>query len=476
MARTVDDFKAPQQTWGDHVRSYEQEKRHAVDSGLVSGPPLRLQPGIFQAQERIFDPLLGRYRDNSTEATQRQLEERERVAHLNRAKDIQILREQPYDIVNQASKLDKLAPGKDPTRLGGHGTLGTKERTKDGRGHFPQTAVDYNILSNMPFQEHHWARHEDRPRLKEKSPRVRKVPAFLCKDFDIVTNRYLDNHSEKLRQEKHVTLLEATEKHMAKNAFDPVVGKFVDPHKEDRLKSIDHTREVEIHMRGNDKIPPSYKGRETAAYGIVSHETYDSDMLRLFDTLAAERTDRYRNRYIVDHNFHARDIKGDHIREARQLNRVAPERYEEQRRRGYDIIDGKGYGPGAKEKHLHDPYPKKRPTIWEKAQSGAVAPGLATGGLAYTTLPTQEMEQVRTIRPPSESSKGGRSRQAEGHQSAPRLRGTPAASVRSTTSSQRSMRRSESASLPRNPAPYAPPAPAIPGSPGASVYSRPTNR
>ena len=43
------------------------------------------------------------------------------------------------------------------------------------------------------------------------------------------------------------------------------------------------------------------------------------------------------------------DLKGDHIRELRQLNRVAPERYEEQRRRGYDIIDGRGYGPGAKE-------------------------------------------------------------------------------------------------------------------------------
>ena len=30
------------------------------------------------------------------------------------------------------------------------------------RGHFPQTAVDYNILSNMPFQEHHWAKPEPR--------------------------------------------------------------------------------------------------------------------------------------------------------------------------------------------------------------------------------------------------------------------------------------------------------------------------
>jgi hypothetical protein len=91
-----------------------------------------------------------------------------------------------------------LAPGKDPMRLGGHGTLGEKERTKEGKGNFPDTAVDYNILSNLPFKDQHWATKERRPRMKEKSPRIRKRPAFLCKDFDIVTNRYLDNHSEKL--------------------------------------------------------------------------------------------------------------------------------------------------------------------------------------------------------------------------------------------------------------------------------------
>jgi len=451
MARSVDDFKAPQATWGDHVRSYEQEKRHAVDSGLVSGQALRLKPGMFQAQERTFDPLLGRYRDNSMEAQQRHHEERERVAHLNRAKDIQILREQPFNIVSQESKLEKLAPGKDPARLGGHaGILGQKERTKEGRGGFPGTAVDYDILSNMPFQEHHWAREDRRPHLKEKSPRVRKVPAFLCKDFDIVTNKYLDNHSEKLRQEKRVNLMEATEKHMKVNAFDPVAGTFADPLHEQRMRSIDAAREVEINMRGDAKYPPAYKGRETAAYGIVSHETYDSEMLRLFDTMAAERNARHRNRYIVDHNFHAQDIKGDHIREARLLNRVAPERYEEQRRRGYDIIDGKGYGPGAKEKPLHEPFPKKRQTPWEKAQSGA------------DTASTGRLDEVRTIRP---------SKVMENSSSAPQLRATPAPSVRSQASSSKS-RRSE-VQRPRHCATPAPPAPAVPGSPGASAYSRP---
>ena len=55
----------------------------------------------FLPQERTFDPVLGRYRDGQVESTQRHAEERERVAHLNRAKDIQILREQPFNILSQ---------------------------------------------------------------------------------------------------------------------------------------------------------------------------------------------------------------------------------------------------------------------------------------------------------------------------------------------------------------------------------------
>lgn len=460
------------ETWGDQIRAYEREKRYVVDAGFVSGQPLRLQPGMFQAQERTFDPVLGRYRDGQVESQQRHAEERERVAHLNRAKDIQILREQPFNILSQESKLDKLAPGKDPMRLGGHGTLGEKERTKEGKGNFPDTAVNYNILSNLPFKDQHWATKERRPRMKEKSPRIRKRPAFLCKDFDIVTNRYLDNHSEKLRQEKRVNLLEATEKHMKTNAFDPLVGKFVDPLVEERVKSIDDAREVEINMRGDAKFPPSYKGRETAAYGIVSHETYDRDMLRLYDTLEKERTGRFKNRYIVDHNFHAQDIKGDHINELRQLNRVAPERYEEQRRRGYDIIDGRGYGPGAKEKILHEAFPKPRLTPWEKATVGALggnegfmeSPSLASPSRSVGSL--KSTHEVKTLRPS----------QIVTSSSAPQL---DAASVRSRASrgsSQRSQgcRSQRSApAMPAMPPTPAPAAPVVPGAASGSAYSRP---
>jgi len=473
----MDDLRAPAATWGSDIKNYEHGKRHAVDAGLVTGQQLQLRSGAFQQQERVFDPVLQRYRDNNVEAAQRHHEERERVAHLNRAQDIQILREQPFHIVNHASKLEKLAPGKDPMRLGGHGTLGEKERTKHGKGNFPDTAVDYNILSNLPFREQHWAREDERPRLREKSPRDRKVPAFLVKDFNIVNNRYNDNHSEKLRQEKRVHLLEGTEKHLQRNFFDPVVGRFVDPATEEKVKTVDHAREVEITMRAVDKIPPSYKGRQTAAYGITSHEKFDPDLLRLYDNMENERKDRYKNRYIVEHNLHAQDIKGDHINEVRIMNRVAPERYEEQKKRGYDIIDGKVWGPGAKEKHFHEGFPKQRQTPWEKVEQNR-AHRESTGQLGLATSSTANPDQVSTLKLPADAIPQGRQK-LESSRSAQQLGRSSAPSVRSDYSKQ-SMRRSESSSAmaggpPRmGQTPYAPPPPNVPGSPLGSVYSRPS--
>ena len=34
------------------------------------------------------------------------------------------------------------------------------------------------------------------------------------------------------------------------------------------MRGVDDAREVEIHLRGEARYPPSYKGRETQGYGI----------------------------------------------------------------------------------------------------------------------------------------------------------------------------------------------------------------
>lgn len=455
MSRTMEDLRAPQATWSGEVNNYEREKRRVIDQGLVSGPQLRLGMGAVAAQERMFDPLLQRYRNEDTEYRQRVAEEKARITHLNRAQDVNILRSQPFHIINHSSKLEALAPGADPLRLGGHGTLGEKQRTTQGRTNYPGSAVDYNITSNLPLAVHNWAPPDERPTMKERSPKPRLVPTFTVKDFDIVTNRFIKDHEVKAAAEKKLNILEATHKHMKhRTGFDPVLQQFADPTVEETMRTVDSALQVEMNMRGVARLPPSYKGRESEFFNIQTHEVKNKDMIQLYDALEHERKERYRNRYIVEHNFHAQDVKGDHIREARRLNRVAPERYEEQVLRGFDIIDNKQFGSGPKCKQLHEPLTKQRVTVWDKATQGLEPQALNSTMPTATWSPADVTQKMTPSR--SES----------------KLRRPSSSQTTSTASRSKSMANLDKMSMRSSMS--APPAPTIklPGGDVGSVYSR----
>lgn len=368
LGRTMDDLKAPAPTWAHEIQRHEQEKRRVVDEGFVNNRQVRVTGGQVKLQERSFDPLLQRFRDNGTELHQRTLEEKERVGHLNRAMDISILRTQPFDIVTHASKIEALAPGQDPMRQG-HEKARNKEAGRPG-GAMPTTTLDYNILSNIPQEHHHWAGPEARPHIAHKAPKDRVIPHFLVKDFNVVNNRYHDGHEERMARDKHLSILDAASKYQSKNRFDPLTQQFNDPRAEENSRTADHAREVEVSMRKENQIPPSTKGRESNHYDMVTLQIHDPEIIGMYDKHQAERKERYKNKYIVEHNLHKQDIKGDHINESRKLNRIAPERYQENGMRGFDLINGQRYGGLHHEKHLHEASTKNRLSAWDKFEQG----------------------------------------------------------------------------------------------------------
>merc|ERR1719277_2649877 len=293
-------------------------------------------------------------------------------------------------------------------RLGGqpgHGRTGETRRMRQGKTDHPASYTDYNIVSNLPHDIHHWQKPGERPVPYEREPQTRKVPHFTVKDFDIVTNRYTSDHDTKMANEKHLKLLESTHKYNKHNKFDPVTQQFNDPRHEEHTKVALDAREVEMNARLEAQLPPSFKGRLSAHYDVVSHESHNPEMLQMWDTLEDERKDRHRNRYIVEHNYHVQDIKHDHITGSRKLNRIAPERFEHPKRRGYDIIDNRAHGRLATEKKTHEDFTTKRLTPWERAQQGR--------------LPTSSSDLVQTLRVPAEATR----RPLASSSSAPQLRG-----------------------------------------------------
>lgn len=356
-------------TWAHEVKNYENDKRRILDEGFLRPKQINIAAGSMKHQERVFDPLLQRYRDSGVEHKQRLMEETERVNHLNRAMDIQVVREQPFHILRHESKFDNIAPGQDPVRHDGH----DKPRKAISNGAYPDTQQDFNIVSNLPHDTHHWNRPDLRPRHNEREGgKQRMVAAHRVRDFNILSNRYKGapgEHEARVAKEAELNIMEAAHKHMKKNRFDPLAQQYNDPRHEESAKHCDDARDVEVRLRAEAMIPPSHAGRVSQFHDIVSNKVHDADMVKHLDALGEERKDRYRNRYIVEHNFHAQDLKGDHLKHSRKLNRVAPERFM-QEDHGYCIVTNKGHGHGPKEKRMYAACAPPRKTPWEEVMHG----------------------------------------------------------------------------------------------------------
>lgn len=413
----MDDFRVPSTSWGDEVRKYELEKRRCIDEGLVRGTQIRVVAGHNKLQDRAFDPVLQRYRDPSMETQQRLAQDKNLVVQLNKAQDVQLSREQPFHIINHTSKVEAIAPGMDVSRLDG-------KRTAHGKGPLP--VVDYNILSNLPLDVHHWDRPGCAPTVSDRQPKPRTVPAHLVKDFDVITNRYVDNHDERIRCEKELNLREAAHKYAKGNRFDPITQQFNNPELEERARCCDDAREVEANLRYQATIPPAIRNAPSAQYGIVGPEEQDGEKLRAMDQLERRRRDRYKNCHIMEQMVHAQDYHAEQVQQQRWINRAAPERYSTGAiERGHDLVTNQTFGNGPHQKTLHKPLARPRKNPWQKitasrSMSSPSIPlfdgsGVPTGDTLGHSIRTSSTASASMVKPGS----GGRGLSGSG--SAPHL-------------------------------------------------------
>jgi len=457
------------ESWKAEIKAHEHEKRRFVHEGMLKGPTVRMDQGQILKQEREFDPLLQRFRDDGREAKQRALEEKERVSHLNRALDVQIMREQNQHIISMESRtapLEKRVESS-PYDVADANTMS-----------MPTTMTDYNIISNLPSDKHHWAKPEDRPRCVERDPRPRKVQACQLRDFNIVSNRYLDDHEEKAKRDWKLNNLEVTHKYQQRNLFDPVMQKFNEKEVEERHKCCDDARESEVRMRQEAVEPPTNAGRVTAHYDMITHRADDEGTLnlKLLDSLENQRKSRYKARHVDEHRQRMKDILIEDSNTNQRHEFVAHRRWEETFGRGYNIVNNRAYGDGPKFEKLYEPFTIPAQTTWEKVEDPANRSGLTpppSGGPKGSSGGAAPSEGSRSARTPLAKSPANATPRGSAS-GTPRVRASPRTLSEAGSATLGSARgRPPLITMSGKPVSSAPPPPPIPGSPVGSVYSRP---
>lgn len=490
--RREDDASAE---WRAELKEYERVRRKEADPGLFVAPPPRLTTHMILHGAREYDTVLQRFRDDGKEERQQRFEEKERLRHLNLARDIQLRREKHFDIITTEGRMEGLQAADKV-----YHAAGTEH---DQTVSVPTTFVDYNIVSNIPLDEHHWNHPEQRPLPKEKHGRQRLIPHENLKDFNVISNRYLQDHEAKNERDRVLLRLEASEKYRRQRLFDPVSQRYNDPSVEARAQAQLDARIVHDTLHAKMKEPLCARGRESESWNIVTHNVKDPGMLEVIDVAEQGRTSRYKTRYACERDTRVRAEALEDAIDAQRPDNVSHQRFLEVSRRGHDIISNLEFGPGPKRKFLHAPRTSAAQTPWDKAQENRLedqtqppnsSRGSATSSRAAPSAAarshssraaSQPLDGNATLRLPDSgfvgalqegaAAVGSGSRSARGPGSgglrataASTLGGPGGGSLRTPLSARGAA--SLGASLPAR----APPAPQVPGTPGGgSVYSRP---
>lgn len=114
------------------------------------------------------------------------------------------------------------------------------------------TNADYNIISNIDMKQHHFAAPENRPDLNEpERVRGKAVKATGLREYNIVTNRYLEMHDLKEKTNVDIQRAEAALAFWKTHDYDHVTGKFYDVSKE---QSFAAQREEKAKVHGKDQV------------------------------------------------------------------------------------------------------------------------------------------------------------------------------------------------------------------------------
>jgi len=384
--RAVGGSALDEASWATEIQSYERERRHDVHPGLLAGPPATLDGAATARAERAFDPVLQRFRSNDREQEQLAFEAGERVSHLNRAMDVQLLREHPRSIINHSSKLTSLSGQRASATI-----AGGFESALAARASMPPTATDFNIVTGLPLDLHHWAAPSERPRCVERGTGAwkRKVPAALVKDFDIVTNRYKSNHTEKAERDRQLNLLEAATKQRAKNRFNPISQMLREPQEEANLRAWEDAQVTATILQSYGQQPPGLKLRHSELYNMVSLEERDPETLKVLDHAEEARKARFKNRHRVDEATREYGVQFEELNRISKLEQISHERFGAATRRGYDIVTNSKYGEGPGQQRLWLPPHTKPPgSPWELVLSDrserASVPAISSARAAST--------------------------------------------------------------------------------------------
>lgn len=326
---TAECLKDNNYQWGAETAKYQESKKHLGWEGNCRNT--RITHKDVKTAEIFFNPITQKYTDSTIQDKIKSEEKRILPAKISNFYDKSLRYEQTFDIINLKDKLKMFKDHPDyPKERQDFGNKIVKDMSK----------IDYNILSNLKLKEHHYEKPEKRPSKQSTTPKVKPKmkQAWAFKDFDIITNKYVDNHQLKATTEEQAFKLESASKYWKTHEFDSIVGKFYNKTTEEAFQKQQKDKEA---TWGKDKVLklPKKVQEQGLLYNPVNQHVLDQDRLTSYLNKEGSKKKRYEKRREVEAYYFNKSIEEDDKRDLRKKNKKCYDFYREEDNRGFNIVN-----------------------------------------------------------------------------------------------------------------------------------------
>ena len=325
-SNSMDNLLKNDNNWAEEINKYYNDKK-ILKWGYNPKQELVKEKHV-KSQDLVFNPITQKYSDKNFEKELRRQEKSNMINSIAQGYDNELRVIQTFDIINLKDKLNTLKNNSDyPNDIKQyHGAKRKKLNISSGER-------NYNILSNINLNLHHFDKPENRPLIKDEINNKKKIKlgSFVeYKDYDIISNKYNNFDKEKRELDLKLSIAEISNKYLKSRDYDAIKGIYVDSEKEKKFQEELKNKIEKIKNIKRDTIFNPFNNE------IYSKEKYDE-----LNQKEKNRIYRYTIKQKMDNYYHQAELKNDIIKNNSLKTKVSYNKFKEIDKRGYDILNGK---------------------------------------------------------------------------------------------------------------------------------------
>ena len=232
-SNSMDSLFKNNKNWAQEINKYYHDKK-ILKWGYNPKPEIIKEKDV-KSQDLIFNPITQKYSDKNFDRELRKQEKANLIDSIAQGYDNELRVIQTFDIINLRNKLEALKNNPDyPKDISKQFHASKRKKLNISSGE-----RNYNILSNISLNLHHFDKPENRPVIKSEVNNNKKIKlgSFVeYKDYDIISNKYNNFDKEKRDVDLKISIAEISNKFLNSREYDPIKGIYVDKDREQKYQ------------------------------------------------------------------------------------------------------------------------------------------------------------------------------------------------------------------------------------------------